>query len=93
MLNLISGIIILGIIILIYHFYFRKDARPQSENNAGRFARLLIAEIKLYNNYKIQRGLKNNNLYESLKDEIEEARNKYRKGFLKRTLMFILITL
>ena len=33
----------------------------------------------IYENYKFERGLKNNNLYESLCDEIEEARKKYKK--------------
>jgi len=84
--NLILGMIALGVIILIHYFFFRKEVKPQVENDAVRFARLLVAEIKLNNDYKVQRGLKNNNLYESMKDEIDEARNKYKKRISDESL-------
>jgi biopolymer transport protein ExbB/TolQ len=65
--------------IVLYFIFGRKNSSlPQTENDAKRFARLLIAELKLNENYKIERGLKNNNLNESLKDEIAEARKKYK---------------
>ena len=78
-------LIILGIIALAYlayYLFFRKGEKPQAENDAKRFAFLLVSEIKLSEDYKVQRGLKNNNLYESLHSEIEQARNKYKKLFL-----------
>ena len=77
----ITVIVIISIllIIVLYFIFGGKNASALSENDAKRFAKLLIAEIKLYENYKVERGLKNNNLYESLRDEIEEARRKYKK--------------
>jgi hypothetical protein len=74
------GIFAVIAIIVLYFIFGRKNAAGSlDENDAKRFAGLLISEIKLYENYKVERGLKNNNLYESLKDEIEEARKKYKK--------------
>ncbi len=85
-----NGLLIVIIIVLLFGvIYFglkkfglkviQENERERLENDAKRFAWLLIAEIKLYENYKIQRGLKNNSLYESLRDEIETARKKYKK--------------
>jgi hypothetical protein len=56
-----------------------KSGSISIEKDAKRFAKLLISEIKLSEPYKVERGLKNNNLYESLKDEMETARKKYKK--------------
>ncbi|HXG84957.1 MAG TPA: hypothetical protein VNI84_13130 [Pyrinomonadaceae bacterium] len=81
MLLVISGIILLAAAIVI-HKLFSKDensSKELPEKDAERFAMLLVAEIKLNENYKVERGLRNNNLYESLRNEIEEARKKYKK--------------
>ncbi len=53
------------------------DARLEAD--AKRFARLIISEIKLYENYKIERGLRNSNLLESFHDEINAARKKFKR--------------
>jgi CHASE1-domain containing sensor protein len=76
-----SGVLI-SIIVLALAIYFltnRNGSQNLLEKDAARFARLLISEIKLYENYKVERGLKTGNLYDSLRDEIEEARKKFRK--------------
>lgn len=72
-------VIILVLLIVLYFVFGGKNDSALLEDDAKRFAKLLISEIRLYENYKYDRGLKNNNLYESLKDEIEEARRKYKK--------------
>jgi len=78
--------ILLGIIaflVLVAVFYFLSKGKSDSiggmENDARRFARLLVSEIKLYNESKVQQGLRNKNLADSLRDEIAEARSKYKK--------------
>ncbi|HEX8735869.1 MAG TPA: hypothetical protein VF721_11125 [Pyrinomonadaceae bacterium] len=68
----------ISLIVLILFLRFGTKGE-QSEEDAKGFARLLVTEIKLYNDYKIQRGLQNNNLYASLRDEIDEAAKMYRK--------------
>jgi hypothetical protein len=55
---------------------------PQSEDakkhdEARRFARLLVSEIKLYNESKVDQGRKNNDLYERLKEDIDRSRQMY----------------
>ena len=85
MLTVISTIAVLVLVILIFRSFSKGENKDQDlvENDAKRFAKLLVSEIKLYNEYKLQRGLKNNNLYESLNLEIEEARKKFKKRFSK----------
>jgi hypothetical protein len=48
---------------------------------AQRFARLLVDEIKLYNQAKVTEGRKNKDLYDRLKDEIEKSRATYQKRY------------
>jgi len=48
---------------------------------AQRFARLLVDEIKLYNQAKVTEGRKNKDLYDRLKDEIEKSRPTYQKRY------------
>jgi len=48
---------------------------------AQRFARLLVDEIKLYNQAKVSEGRKNKNLYDRLKDAIEKSRATYQKRY------------
>ena len=48
---------------------------------AQRFARLLMDEIKLYNQAKVSEGRKNKDLYDRLKDDIEKSRSTYHKRY------------
>jgi hypothetical protein len=50
---------------------------------AQRFARLLIDEIKLYNQAKVAEGRKNKDLYDRLKETIEKSRSTYQKRYGK----------
>lgn len=57
-------------------------AAPQGEegkrhDEARRFARLLVSEIKLYNEPKVEQGRKNHDLYERLKEDIDRSRQMY----------------
>lgn len=58
------------------------SAAPQTEDSkkhdeARRFARLLVSEIKLYNESKVEQGRKNRDLYERLKEDIDRSRQMY----------------
>jgi hypothetical protein len=60
----------------------RAAAAPPSEDakrhdEARRFARLLVSEIKLYNESKVEQGRKNSDLYERLKEDIDRSRQMY----------------
>lgn len=48
-------------------------------NDARRFARLLVSEIKLYNEKKVQEGREANDLYERLREAIDRSREMYDK--------------
>jgi hypothetical protein len=48
---------------------------------AQRFSRLLVDEIKLYNQAKVTEGRKSKDLYDRLKDDIEKSRATYQKRF------------
>jgi hypothetical protein len=48
---------------------------------AQRFARLLVDEIKLYNQAKVAEGRKNKDLYGRLKETIEKSRATYQKRY------------
>ncbi len=48
-------------------------------NDARRFARLLVSEIKLYNEPKVQEGRSKGDLYERLRDDIDRSRQMYDK--------------
>lgn len=48
---------------------------------AQRFARLLMDEIKLYNQVKVAEGRKNRDLYDRLKEDIEKSRATYLKRY------------
>jgi len=52
-----------------------EDAKKHDE--ARRFARLLVSEIKLYNETKVDQGRRNNDLYERLKEDIDRSRQMY----------------
>jgi hypothetical protein len=48
---------------------------------AQRFARLLVDEIKLYNQAKVAEGRKNKDLYDRLKEAIDKSRATYQKRY------------
>ena len=48
---------------------------------AQRFARLLVDEIKLYNQAKVAEGRKNKDLYDRLKDDIDKSRATFKKRY------------
>lgn len=48
---------------------------------AQRFARLLIDEVKLYNQAKVAEGRKKKDLYDRLKEDIEKSRSTYNKRY------------
>jgi hypothetical protein len=48
-------------------------------NDARRFARLLVSEIKLYNEQKVAEGRQSNDLYDRLKEAIDRSREMYDK--------------
>jgi hypothetical protein len=48
---------------------------------AQRFARLLLDEIKLYNQVKVTEGRKNRDLYDRLKEDIDKSRMTYQKRY------------
>jgi hypothetical protein len=48
---------------------------------AQRFARLLIDEIKLYNQAKMAEGRKHKDLYDRLKEDIDKSRSTYSKRY------------
>ena len=55
------------------------EAEQRAHNDARRFARLLVSEIKLYNTSKVQEGRRNLDLYERLAEEIDRSRQVYDK--------------
>ena len=48
-------------------------------NDARRFARLLVSEIKLYNEQKVNEGRTSYDLYERLREAIDRSREMYDK--------------
>jgi hypothetical protein len=52
------------------------ETRKEHED-ARRFARLLVSEIKLYNEAKVLEGRKNRDLYQQLRDDIDRSRKLY----------------
>jgi hypothetical protein len=53
---------------------------------ARRLARLLVSEIKLYNEELIDEGRRSGNIYERLKDDIDRSRQMYRERIDPRLL-------
>ncbi len=49
----------------------------KSHDDAKRFARLVVSEIKLYNEAKVTEGRKTRDIYERLKEDIERGRQMY----------------
>jgi hypothetical protein len=53
----------------------------ETHRKAQRFARLLVDEIKLYNQAKVTEGRKNKDLYDRLKEDIDKSRSTYKKRY------------
>jgi hypothetical protein len=54
-----------------------------THRKAQRFARLLVDEIKLYNQAKVSEGRRNKDLYDRLKEDIEKSRGTFQKRYGK----------
>ncbi len=50
----------------------------ETEEAARRLARAIASDLSLYNEEKILNGLKNDNLYQEISEEIEEGRELFR---------------
>ncbi|HEX6184741.1 MAG TPA: GAF domain-containing protein [Pyrinomonadaceae bacterium] len=55
------------------------DDEKRYHNEARRFARLLVSEIKLYNEQKVREGRDASDLYERLREDIDRSRQMYDK--------------
>ncbi|HUQ33167.1 MAG TPA: hypothetical protein VM095_13685 [Pyrinomonadaceae bacterium] len=55
------------------------DDERRQHNDARRFARLLVSEIKLYNEQKVRDGRLEGDLYERLREDIDRSRQMYDK--------------
>lgn len=55
------------------------ETEQRAHNDARRFARLLVSEIKLYNAAKVNEGRRSFDLYTRLVEEIERSRKVYDK--------------
>jgi hypothetical protein len=58
------------------------QSAPEEERlhvDAKRFARLLVSEVKLYNEERLQEGRENRDIYVRLKKDIDRSREAYRK--------------
>jgi len=54
----------------------------RSHSDARRFARLLVSEIRLYNEQKVLEGRESGDIYEMLKEAIDRSREMYDKRVL-----------
>ena len=55
------------------------DDERRFHNEARRFARLLVSEIKLYNEQKVNEGRDSSDLYDRLREAIDRSREMYEK--------------
>jgi hypothetical protein len=46
--------------------------------NARRLARAIISDVAVYNREKVEEGIRNDNIFEILADELEEGRQHFR---------------
>jgi hypothetical protein len=58
-----------------------QTTQEKIQKTAQQFARLLVAEIKLYNQARIQEGRQNKDLYRRLKKDIDKSRSSYDKRY------------
>lgn len=71
--------IVIFLAIFTIRFFLRNRAPASPYEDARRFARLQMTQIKLYEGNKVDRGLRDNNLAQVLETEIEEARREFHK--------------
>lgn len=45
--------------------------------SARRLARAIISDVAMYNKEKVERGIKNDNIFEILQEELEEGRQHF----------------
>lgn len=64
------------------------DGDSQQEDDARRFARLLVSEVVLYNEAQVKAGQKNADLLSRLKEPIGRSREAYEERFGAETLNF-----
>jgi hypothetical protein len=57
------------------------NGEDEVRNKARRFAKLLVEEIKLYNQSKVNEGRATGDLYDRLKDDIDKSRATYEKRY------------
>src|SRR5216684_860420 len=62
-------------------------AETEVHKKARRFAKLLVDEIRLYNQSKVAEGRKEKNLYDRLRDDIEKSRATYDKRYSDNTAL------
>jgi len=55
--------------------------QDEAHDKARRFAKLLVEEIKLYNQTKVAEGRAQRDLYNCLRDDIEKSRAAYQKRY------------
>ena len=55
------------------------DEERKLHNDARRFARLLVSEIKLYNEQQVSEGREHSDLYDRLREAIDRSREMYEK--------------
>jgi hypothetical protein len=55
------------------------EEEEKAHNDARRFARLLVSEIKLYNEQKVAEGRRTGDLYDRLKEDVDRSRQMYDK--------------
>lgn len=72
----------------------------ENDDAARRLARAIASDLSLYNAEKITNGIKDDNLYDAIAEQIEEGRvlfksrvapELYAKGFYDRAIIDILI--
>lgn len=58
-----------------------REGEDDIHNKARRFAKLLVDEIKLYNQSKVAEGRQTRDLYDRLKDDIDKSRATYDRRY------------
>jgi DNA-binding NarL/FixJ family response regulator len=53
------------------------DSKDRAVEKANRLARIIVSDIVLYNEKKVEEGVANGTFYELLKEELEEGRKHY----------------
>ncbi|MDY0384550.1 MAG: hypothetical protein AB7T17_00935 [Geobacter sp.] len=48
-----------------------------SKEQAARLARAVVSDVAIYNQEKVEKGIKNDNIFETLSEEIEEGRQHF----------------